>query len=102
MAKNTNVFKRFAISGMLASLLATGFPKIQANDVQANDAKQTASTNRSVTNSIAMKFVEIPAGKFQMGSPESEIGSRIDERPVHEVEISHPFLLEAVSKPTKR
>ena len=90
MAENTNAFKRFAFSGMLASLLAMGFPI-----VRANEANQTASTNRTVTNSIEMKFVEIPAGKFQMGSPDSEIGSRIDERPVHEVEISHPFLLGA-------
>jgi formylglycine-generating enzyme required for sulfatase activity len=47
----------------------------------------------TLTNSIGMKFVKIPAGKFLMGSPESEVGSRIDERPVHEVEISRPFWL---------
>ncbi len=42
-----------------------------------------------VTNSIGMRFRLIPAGKFRMGS-EDELR---DERPVHDVEISRPFLL---------
>jgi formylglycine-generating enzyme required for sulfatase activity len=60
---------------------------------RGDDAAEKAEKRAIVINSIGMKFVEIPAGTFLMGSPESEVGSRIDERPVHEVEISRPFLL---------
>ena len=34
-----------------------------------------------------MTFVTIPAGSFQMGSPESEEGHQSDEEPVHEVHV---------------
>jgi formylglycine-generating enzyme required for sulfatase activity len=40
---------------------------------------------REVTNSIGMRLVLVPAGKFKMGSPE--------EGPVHEVEITKAFRL---------
>jgi formylglycine-generating enzyme required for sulfatase activity len=43
---------------------------------------------REVVNSIGMKFVLIPAGKFIMGSVATS-----DERPEHEVEITRPFYL---------
>jgi formylglycine-generating enzyme len=46
-----------------------------------------------ITNSIGMKFVRIPAGKFMMGSPEGEVGRFDDEGPQHEVEITKPFYL---------
>ena len=59
----------------------------------SDDTKSNSASHREIANSIGMKFVEIPAGKFQMGAPESEVGSRIDERPVHEVEISRGFWL---------
>ena len=39
-------------------------------------------------NSIGMKFTQIPAGKFNMGSEESN-----DEKPVHKVKINNPFYL---------
>jgi len=39
------------------------------------------------------ELVEIPAGPFTMGSPESEIGSYPKERPQHRVEIARPFLM---------
>jgi len=38
-----------------------------------------------------MRFVLIPAGSFQMGSPEGE--GEADEHPRHEVRISRPFYL---------
>jgi formylglycine-generating enzyme required for sulfatase activity len=49
--------------------------------------------SREITNSIGMKLVLIPAGEFQMGSPESEQGRDDDEGPVHRVRITKPFYL---------
>src|SRR5262245_50503181 len=43
-----------------------------------------------MTNSIGMKLAPVPAGKFQMGSPETE-EERDTEEAQHEVVISKPF-----------
>ncbi len=40
------------------------------------------------TNSIGMKLVLVPAGKFKMGSPDGEAERDPDEGPVHEVEMA--------------
>src|SRR5262249_28589990 len=63
---------------------------------------------KEVTNSIGMKLVRIPAGKFKMGSPKAEQEevlrllkmARMEgwlkaEGPPHEVEISRAFYLGA-------
>ena len=47
----------------------------------------------TVVNSVGMRFALIPAGKFLMGSPDSEEGRFDDEGPQHEVEITRPFYL---------
>ncbi len=47
----------------------------------------------SFTNSIGMEFVEIPSGKFQIGSPPSEVGRDGDEGPQQWVTFSQPFYL---------
>ena len=44
-------------------------------------------------NGITMKLVQIPAGKFMMGSPESEKDRYSNEGPQHEVTISKPFFM---------
>jgi formylglycine-generating enzyme required for sulfatase activity len=46
----------------------------------------------SVSNSVGMTFVEVPAGKILMGSPSGDEKGPADETQ-HEVEISHPFFL---------
>jgi formylglycine-generating enzyme required for sulfatase activity len=48
---------------------------------------------KTITNSIGMKFVLIPAGTFQMGSPKAESGRDEDERQ-HQVTISQPFYMQ--------
>jgi len=42
---------------------------------------------------ISMKLVLIPAGKFLMGSPDSEKGRSPNEGPQHEVMITKPFYM---------
>jgi uncharacterized protein (TIGR02996 family) len=45
-----------------------------------------------LVNSIGMRFVFIPPGRFLMGSPASEIG-RLGQERRHEVELTRPFWL---------
>ncbi len=60
-------------------------PGLLPNAKPAEDAKQ-------ITNSIGMKLVLIPAGKFMMGSPASE-KNRAPNEEQHEVAITKPFYL---------
>jgi formylglycine-generating enzyme required for sulfatase activity len=49
---------------------------------------------KAITNSIGMKLVRIPVGKFLMGSPKDE-KDRKDDEEQHEVEITKPFYMGA-------
>jgi formylglycine-generating enzyme required for sulfatase activity len=62
---------------------------------QAVPANQGFPTARgTITNSIGMEFVPIPAGDFLMGSPEDcPFGDAENEELAHRVRISRPFLL---------
>jgi formylglycine-generating enzyme required for sulfatase activity len=60
----------------------------------ADSKKQSVGQEFDViTNSVGMKFVLIPKGKFTMGSPMDEPGRNDDEGPQFEVQISIPFYL---------
>jgi formylglycine-generating enzyme required for sulfatase activity len=48
---------------------------------------------KELENSIGMKLVLIPAGEFDMGSPDSDPDAREAEKPQHRVRISRPFFL---------
>ncbi len=52
---------------------------------------------KTITNSIGMKLVLIPAGEFMMGSPDSASYARHkkEEKPQHLVRITKPFYLGA-------
>ncbi len=65
--------------------------KEQEEQVRLKGEERTEE--KTVTNSIGMKFALIPAGKFSMGSPPGEEGRYDDEGPVHEVTIRKPFYL---------
>lgn len=54
---------------------------------------EATSGPKTLINSVGMSFVLIPAGTFQMGSPDSEIGHRFNEEPVHEVVIGKPYYI---------
>jgi formylglycine-generating enzyme required for sulfatase activity len=45
------------------------------------------------TNSVSIEFVQIPAGEFDMGSPQKEAGRDDDEGPVHRVKIANAFYM---------
>ncbi|MCA8986542.1 MAG: SUMF1/EgtB/PvdO family nonheme iron enzyme [Planctomycetaceae bacterium] len=51
-----------------------------------------ATHSANVTNTIGMEFKLIPAGKFMMGSPESEEGRSSDED-LHEVQLTQDYYL---------
>jgi formylglycine-generating enzyme required for sulfatase activity len=48
---------------------------------------------KEIVNSVGMKLLPIPAGRFTMGSPGDEEGRYDNEGPQHEVEITRPFYL---------
>lgn len=49
----------------------------------------------TMENSIKMRLVQIPAGEFLMGSPDSDSEASSDEKPQHRVRITRPFHLGA-------
>jgi formylglycine-generating enzyme required for sulfatase activity len=52
-------------------------------------------TPTTITNTIGMKLVLIPAGEFLMGSPDSDTDADANEKPRHRVQITKPFYLGA-------
>jgi formylglycine-generating enzyme required for sulfatase activity len=61
--------------------------------VQRGSVIAFSAPGRAITNSIGMKLVLIPAGKFTMGSPASEKDRDKEDEAQHEVEITRPFYL---------
>jgi formylglycine-generating enzyme required for sulfatase activity len=62
---------------------------------QPGQGQQVAATAApaTVTNSIGMRFVRIPAGSFMMGAVEQDRDAGPHEKPRHRVTISKPFYL---------
>lgn len=74
---------------LLASeLLTAGVLSLAARGLQADKGKE-------LTNSIGMKLVLIPAGEFQMGSPDADKQAQDNEKPQRKVRITRPFYLGA-------
>lgn len=70
--------------------------------IQSQNITSTASTTpiitpsfekKTITNSIGMTFVLMPAGEFDMGSPSNEEGRNDDEGPVHHVKFEKAFYM---------
>ena len=72
---------------MLMGVLAAN---VLAASLVSPAAAQTAET---VSNSIGMEFIRIPAGTFMMGSPADDVQVSGHEQPQHEVTISRDFWL---------
>ena len=58
---------------------------LEGHGAEALDAKE-------INNSLGMKLVYIPPGKFTMGSPETEAGREAQETP-HEVELTNGYYM---------
>jgi formylglycine-generating enzyme required for sulfatase activity len=72
-----------AVAVCLVVLLLAALPAASQKEKEAEKA---------ITNSVGMKLVLIPAGKFHMGSPAAE-DERDDIELRHEVTISKPFYM---------
>ncbi|MCE9551856.1 MAG: SUMF1/EgtB/PvdO family nonheme iron enzyme [Planctomycetes bacterium] len=75
--------RRFTCAGVVACLICS----LVAN-TKADDAKKP----EVITNSIGMKLALIPAGEFQMGSPEGEPNHTVLEKQ-HRVRLTRPFYI---------
>ena len=64
---------------------------IESQVGQAQEALSDSSLP-TLTNSIGMKLVQIPGGRFSMGSPASEPGSE-EHEVLHKVELTQPYYL---------
>jgi formylglycine-generating enzyme required for sulfatase activity len=85
-----------AASRSLAALLLAGLACVILPDswsAVGSDEQKPGTAPKEIVNSIGMKLVRIPAGKFLMGSLANEPGRFDDEGPQHEVEISQPFYM---------
>jgi formylglycine-generating enzyme required for sulfatase activity/tRNA A-37 threonylcarbamoyl transferase component Bud32 len=81
-----------ALAVVLAFLLWPRNPKVQP-DPPIDPGPKKPSLEARFTNSIGMKLVRIPAGKFMRGSPAAEPGHFEDEDPQLEITISKLFYL---------
>jgi serine/threonine protein kinase len=82
--------RRLAVVGAVAVLLVclSAFGKWG----REKEGTNSSGTEKEITNSIGMKLVLLPQGKFTMGSPPTEEGFAAGEE-AHEVEITKPFYL---------
>jgi len=79
------------IAGVEATVVQTS--QVSPADSPAAVTALSAETSKTVTNSIGMEFVLIPAGEFKMGSPSGE-EDRLDiEGLVHTVKIEKAYYL---------
>jgi len=58
-----------------------------------NHDKSPAKKTIQLPGNVALELMRIPAGIFQMGSPESERSRDSDEGPMHTVTIGHDFYM---------
>ena len=75
----------------------TATPDASRDSEVAQAVSQTptpaADQEETITNSIGMEFVLIPAGEFEMGSPSDEEDRYSNEGPVHHVNIERAFYM---------
>jgi formylglycine-generating enzyme required for sulfatase activity len=95
ISKNGRQVLRVSREGELAP--APAVAPFDANQAKAHQQTWAGYLRTDVvtTNSLGMKLVLIPPGKFVMGAEKTEPGWQEREGPKHEVEISKPFAIGA-------
>ena len=97
--------KRLLVCLLLVGVVGCGESQSTANLTACPDCEKEVSkratacphcgaplSDMTTVNSIGMKLTLIPAGEFQMGSPEAE-PDRLDDETRHLVKITKPFYL---------
>jgi len=87
----TRVMANFAKGEVTAKVEKPEAPVGQADYTQKNNP--AAELSLDLGNKVTMKFVLIPAGRFTMGSPDSEKDHQPYEGPQHEVTIGKAFYM---------
>ncbi len=97
-AEKTFHKKLIKILLLLAVLLALMFgvgriiEQPRDNDT-GNDTTSIPALTPAPASALAMQFVLLPAGEFDMGSPQNEAGRDDDEGPIHRVKIPNAFYM---------
>jgi formylglycine-generating enzyme required for sulfatase activity len=73
----------------------TSEPIILSTQDIKTETRPVSEPPKTLTNTLGMKLVLIPAGEFLMGSPDEDKDAEDDEKPQHRVKISKPFYLGA-------
>ncbi len=60
---------------------------------RTSDSSSVLSPGQIIINDLGMKLAAIPAGRFQMGSPDNEPGRYDNEGPQHDVQLTRGFYL---------
>ncbi len=81
---------RLIVAAVLAGLMITAVGISIGSQGLAKKYTETVTTKNGDT--MTFEMVLIPAGKFQMGSPDSEVGRKTDEGPRHEVQLGAFYL----------
>ena len=80
------------LSSALATPISSATTPSQIHTVPSSIVRARQLTPKA-SLTLGYEFVEIPSGRFRMGSPSSEPGRFDDEGPQHTVTISRSFLL---------
>jgi WD40 repeat protein/formylglycine-generating enzyme required for sulfatase activity/serine/threonine protein kinase len=85
--------KKMDLAETAGFTLLAPFSETKAKEVQKKVAKSLKDEEKTdLEKSINLEMVLIPAGKFKMGSPKSELGRRTDETQ-HEVTLTKPYYI---------
>ncbi|MAE67989.1 MAG: hypothetical protein CMJ18_27370 [Phycisphaeraceae bacterium] len=91
--KNTGCFMLllFAVTGCVNLRVPEGFRA--APNRKPEPYTRTGWAHAVIHEKTGIEMVFIPAGTFEIGSPESDAGRSVDEGPVRSVRLTQPFYL---------